>query len=107
MKIKAKLDKQKDGIDEKNKNVKTEYGQGIGELVAHTNRLFFYRTNLCIKPKEVNLYMKAYKRMKKKLKNLKKVEPNKNNYISLENVVFNTVNGHINNLIGGLKTLGK
>ena len=107
MKIKAKLDKQKDVIEDKNKNIKTDYSQGIGELVAHTNRLFFYRTNLYIKPKEVNLYMKAYKRMKKKLKNLKKVEPNKNNYISLENVVFNTVNGHINNLIGGLKTLGK
>ena len=107
MKIKAKLDKQKDVIEDKNKNIKTDYSQGIGELVAHTNRLFFYRTNLYIKPKEVNLYMKAYKRMKKKLKNLKKVEPNKNNYISLENVVFNTVNGRINNLIGGLKTLGK
>ena len=107
MKIKAKLDKQKDVIEDKNKNIKTDYSQGIGELVAHTNRLFFYRTNLYIKPKEVNLYMKAYKRMKKKLKNLKKVEPNKNNYISLENVVFNTVNGHINNLIAGLKTLGK
>ena len=51
--------------------------------------------------------MKAYKRMKKKLNILKKVEPNKNNYISLENVVFNTVNGHLDNLIGGLKTLGK
>ena len=100
MKIKAKLDKQKDVIEDKNKNIKTDYSQGIGELVAHTNRLFFYRTNLYIKPKEVNLYMKAYKRMKKKLKNLKKVEPNKNNYISLENVVFNTVNGRINNLIG-------
>ena len=107
MKIKAKLDKQKDVIEDKNKNIKTDYSQGIGELVAHTNRLFFYRTNLYIKPKEVNLYMKAYKRMKKKLKNLKKVEPNKNNYISLENVVFNTVNGRINNLIGELKTLGK
>ena len=107
MKIKAKLDKQKDVIEDKNKNIKTDYSQGIGELVAHTNRLFFYRTNLYIKPKEVNLYMKAYKRMKNKLKNLKKVEPNKNNYISLENVVFNTVNGRINNLIGGLKTLGK
>ena len=107
MKIKAKLDKQKDVIEDKNKNIKTDYSQGIGELVAHTNRLFFYRTNLYLKPKEVNLYMKAYKRMKKKLKNLKKVEPNKNNYISLENVVFNTVNGRINNLIGGLKTLGK
>ena len=107
MKIKAKLDKQKDVIEDKNKNIKTDYSQGIGELVAHTNRLFFYRTNLYIKPKEVNLYMKAYKRMKKKLNNLKKVEPNKNNYISLENVVFNTVNGRINNLIGGLKTLGK
>ena len=107
MKIKAKLDKQKDVIEDKNKNIKMDYSQGIGELVAHTNRLFFYRTNLYIKPKEVNLYMKAYKRMKKKLKNLKKVEPNKNNYISLENVVFNTVNGSINNLIGGLKTLGK
>ena len=100
MKIKAKLDKQKDVIEDKNKNIKTDYSQGIGELVAHTNRLFFYRTNLYLKPKEVNLYMKAYKRMKKKLKNLKKVEPNKNNYISLENVVFNTVNGRINNLIG-------
>ena len=97
MKIKAKLDKQKDVIEDKNKNIKTDYSQGIGELVAHTNRLFFYRTNLYIKPKEVNLHMKAYKRMKKKLKNLKKVEPNKNNYISLENVVFNTVNGRINN----------
>ena len=107
MKIKAKLDKQKDVIEDKNKNIKTDYSQGIGELVAHTNRLFFYRTNLYIKPKQVYLYMKAYKRMKKKLKNLKKVEPNKNNYISLENVVFNTVNGRINNLIGGLKTLGK
>ena len=72
MKIKAKLDKQKDVIEDKNKNIKTDYSQGIGELVAHTNRLFFYRTNLYIKPKEVNLYMKAYKRMKKKLKNLKK-----------------------------------
>ena len=107
MKIKAKLDKQKDVIEDKNKNIKTDYSQGIGELVAHTNRLFFYRTNLYIKPKEVNLYMKAYKRMKIKLKNLKKVEPNTNNYISLENVDFNTVNGRINNLIGGLKTLGK
>ena len=106
MKIKAKLDKQKVKINDKNTNVKMD-SQGIGELVAHTNRLFFYRTNLYIKPKEVNLYMKAYKRMKKKLKNLKKVEPNKNNYISLENVVYNTINGHINNLIGGLKTLGK
>ena len=28
-------------------------------------------------------------------------------YISLENVVYNTVNGHLNNLIGSLKTLGK
>ena len=65
MKIKAKLDKQKDVIEDKNKNIKTDYSQGIGELVAHTNRLFFYRTNLYIKPKEVNLYMKAYKRMKK------------------------------------------
>ena len=55
MKIKAKLDKQKDVIEDKNKNIKTDYSQGIGELVAHTNRLFFYRTNLYIKPKEVNL----------------------------------------------------
>ena len=45
--------------------------------------------------------------MKLKLKKLKKVEPNKNKYISLENVVYNTVNGHLNNLIGSLKTLGK
>ena len=81
--------------------------KGIGELVAHTNRLFFYRSNLNLKPKEVNLYMKAYKRMKKKLKILKKVEPNINNYISLEKVVYNTVNGHIDNIINGLKTLGK
>ena len=106
LKIKAKLDKKKDVVDE-NKNMKNDYSQGVGELVNHTNRLFFYRTNLNLKPKEVNLYMKAYKRMKKKLKNLKKVEPNQYNYISLQNVVFNTVNGHIKNLIGGLKTLGK
>ena len=107
MKIKAKLDKQKDVIEDKNKNIKTDYSQGIGELVAHTNRLFFYRTNLYIKPKEVNLYMKAYKRMKKKLKHLKKVEPNKNTYLSLENVVYNIVDTRISNLIGNLKTLGK
>ena len=110
LKIKEKFDTKQNRIGENIHpyiNVKTDFNQGIGELVAHTNRLFFYRTNLNLKPKVVNLYMKAYKRMKKKLKILKKVEPNKNNYISLENVVFNTVNGHIDNLIGGLKTLGK
>ena len=51
--------------------------------------------------------MKAYKRMKKKLKHLKKVEPNKNTYLSLENVVYNIVDTRISNLIGNLKTLGK
>ena len=106
LKLKAKFDIKKDKND-KNVNIKTDFNQGIGELVAHTNKLFFYRSNLNLKSKEVNLYMRAYKRMKKKLKNLKKVEPNKNNYISLENVVYNMVNGRLNNLIGGLKTLGK
>ena len=88
-------------------NLKTDYSQGIEELVSHTNKLFFYRNNLNLKPKEVNLYMKAYKRMKKKLKHLKKVEPNKNTYLSLENVVYNIVDTRISNLIGNLKTLGK
>ena len=110
-KIRAKFDnnnnKENKNFVKSNLNIKTDFNTGVGELVAHTNRLFFYRSNLNLKPKEVNLYMKAYKRMKKKLKHLKKVEPNLNNYISLENVVFNTVNGHIDNLIGGLKTLGK
>ena len=106
LKIKKKINvKQKK--KEENIKLKTDFNQGIKEFVAHTNKLFFYRTNLYLKPKEVNIYMKAYKRMKKKLNILKKVEPNKNNYISLENVVFNTVNGHLDNLIGGLKTLGK
>ena len=106
LKIKEKFNVKQDKKEEK-LNLKTDFNQGVGELVAHTNRLFFYRTNLYLKPKEVNIYMKAYKRMKKKLNILKKVEPNKNNYISLENVVYNTVNGHLDNLIGGLKTLGK
>ena len=106
LKIKEKFNIKQDKKEEK-LNLKTDFNQGVGELVAHTNRLFFYRTNLYLKPKEVNIYMKAYKRMKKKLNILKKVEPNKNNYISLENVVYNTVNGHLDNLIGGLKTLGK
>ena len=106
LKIKEKFNVKQDKKEEK-LNLKTDFNQGVGELVAHTNRLFFYRTNLYLKPKEINIYMKAYKRMKKKLNILKKVEPNKNNYISLENVVYNTVNGHLDNLIGGLKTLGK
>ena len=106
LKIKAKYDTKKDKSI-KNINIKTESNQGIGGLVAHTNKLFFYRSNLNLKPKEVNIYMKAYKRMKKKLKILKKVVPNTNNYISLENVVYNTVNGHLDNVIAGLKTLGK
>ena len=105
LKIKAELDKKRGGMNSKEK-LKTEYSYGFNNIVAHTNRLFFYR-NLFVKQKEVNIHMKAYKRMKLKLKKLKKVEPNKNKYISLENVVYNTVNGHLNNLIGSLKTLGK
>ena len=106
LKIKKKINVKQEKKEE-NIKLKTDFNQGIEEFVAHTNKLFFYRTNLYLKPKEVNIYMKAYKRMKKKLNILKKVEPNKNNYISLENVVYNTVNGHLDNLIGGLKTLGK
>ena len=105
LKIKAELDKKRGGMNSKEK-LKTEYSHGFNNIVAHTNRLFFYR-NLFVKQKEVNIHMKAYKRMKLKLKKLKKVEPNKNKYISLENVVYNNVNGHLNNLIGSLKTLGK
>ena len=106
--IHAKYKTKKDIVSENiTTNLKTDYSQGIEELVSHTNKLFFYRNNLNLKPKEVNLYMKAYKRMKKKLKHLKKVEPNKNTYLSLENVVYNIVDTRISNLIGNLKTLGK
>ena len=86
-------------------NLKTDFSQGIQQLVEHANRLFFYQTHLNIKPREIGVYIKAQKRMKRKLKRLKKLEQNNDKFSSVEKAVVNTVNTHIDNLLTELKSL--
>ena len=88
-----------------NNNLKVDLSQGVQQLVEHVNRLFFYQSHLNLKPREPGVYIKAQKRMNKKLKRLKKLEQNNDKFSSVEKAVVNTVNNHIDYLLNELKAL--
>ena len=88
-----------------NNNIYIDFRQGIQQLVEHANRLFFYQAHLNTKPKEIGVYVQAHKRLKKKMNKLKKIEQNINKFSTVENAVVNTLNEHIDNLIGELGAL--
>ena len=86
-------------------NVDIDFSQGVQQLVEHANRLFFYRAHLSTKPRETGVYTRAHKRIKKKLNKLKKIEQNIDKFSTIENAAVNTVNEHIDTLIGELEAL--
>ena len=59
-----------------------------------------------MKPRESAVFIKAHKRMQQKLNRLKKIEQNSDKFSSVEKAVINTLNNHIDNLVGELKALG-
>ena len=82
-----------------------DFSQGVQQLVEHANRLFFYQAQLNTRPKEEGVYIQAHKRIKHKLNRLQKIEQNIDRFSCLENIVVNSVNDHIDNLIAGLEAL--
>ena len=97
---------------EKDKNIystnqtKDEFSQGAQQFIEHANRLFFYQSHINMKPRDSAVFIKAHKRMQQKLNRLKKIEQNSDKFSSVEKAVINTLNNHIDNLVGELKALG-
>ena len=86
--------------NEGKKNKKIEFIQGTDNLIDHINRLFFYKEQCDIKPKDYyNVHENAYKRIKKKLYKLKKIQENKNKYTTVENAISSNINENIEKLI--------
>ena len=87
--------------ENENKNLQLEIG--LQNIVDHTNRLFFYRNHLDIKPKELGVYVNAHKRIKQKIERLKKLQQNSDKFTSVEAAVANNLNEHINQLLLNIK----
>ena len=104
-KTETNKDKGKEKNDYFSPNIKVDFSQGVQQLVDHANRLFFYQAHLNLKPKETGVYIKAQKRMNRKLKRLKKMEQNNNKFTTVEKAVVNTVNNHIDTLLTELQAL--
>lgn len=88
----------------KAKSTKPEFDSTVRHLVDHANRIFFYQAHLHTEPKETGVYIKAHKRINKKLKRLKQLDNNKGEFASLENTVVNKLNNDLDNLIIDIKS---
>ena len=84
---------------EAKKNKKIEFSASAHNFIGHINRLFFYKNQIDIKPKDIGIYVNAHKRMKNKFFKLKKLKENKNKYKTVENALIYNVNENIDKLI--------
>ena len=81
-----------------------EFDSTVRNLVDHANRIFFYQAHLHNTPKEAGVYIKAHKRINRKLRRLRQLDKYNVEFASLENTVVNMLNNNLDKLITEIKS---
>ena len=79
------------------KNSEILFSEGANKLIGHINRLFFYKNQCDIKPKDIGVFVNAHRRMQNKFCKLKKLKINK--YTTIENALTININENLDKLI--------